>query len=591
MAFRAYLTRRNISIASVAVFVVLVFGAYYALRRPPRVPMERYVPTSALAFIEIDSLADLVDGLTDTKAWRELAPVLGLSSQLRQIGRAADLMGRTGLGPAEAVIAGGAQYAVALTGLEAETGAAADGPYIHFKPRFAAIVETHASSETAARLVRERAAILAQRIYGEAASEQTEEYHGAQLRVFQGPQPDRQMVAAAAGSVILIANHTAAIKACLDAIGGRTATLAEDATLKQSRPVVGHNAAVFAYMTEAGIRKLAEFGPALFATRFTTDPDRISAIAGLFGHLSNQTMAGMLYSSSFDSGGVTEKYLTLLRPPVAEALVEPFKPAASADFGSLQLIPRGVEDITILNIERAGDMPELLLKQLTPRVDVVAGLALREFVLSLREQLGLEPEETLGNAIGDEVTLVKFSDAEPVAMLAQVKDRTPVLPVLARYMKQGGETVSTEQYKNTEIIISAKEPSRAASFIGDYLALGTRDQIARMIDAQAGGNAIAKDERFTQALAKRPAGSSIISCRPEGREAGEMMLAIAELTRVSDGSRELLEQDAVRSALDRLPPAVSFTEFRDIGIYTETRSAVGNFSLVGSLVGGDEEEE
>jgi len=71
-------------------------------------------------------------------------------------------------------------------------------------------------------------------------------------------------------------------------------------------------------------------------------------------------------------------------------------------------------------------------------------------------------------------------------------------------------------------------------------------------------------------------------------DAGELVLAISKLTRVTDGSRNLLEKDEARRALDRLPPAVSFTEFRSYGIITESKSAVGNFSLLASLVAGDE---
>ena len=66
-----------------------------------------------------------------------------------------------------------------------------------------------------------------------------------------------------------------------------------------------------------------------------------------------------------------------------------------------------------------------------------------------------------------------------------------------------------------------------------------------------------------------------------------MLLGVSKLTRVTDGSRELLEQEAVRKALDRLPPTAGFTEFRAYGIYNETRSAIGNFGLLASLIGGE----
>jgi hypothetical protein len=110
-----------------------------------------------------------------------------------------------------------------------------------------------------------------------------------------------------------------------------------------------------------------------------------------------------------------------------------------------------------------------------------------------------------------------------------------------------------------------------------------------MIDARGGGEALAKDPRVSRALAARPLAASVVTYQPEQTPAAEMMLAVSRLTRVSDGSRELLDQPGVRRAMERVPPAFSFTEFRDYGIYTETRSAVGSFSLIGSLAGGGDE--
>jgi len=106
-----------------------------------------------------------------------------------------------------------------------------------------------------------------------------------------------------------------------------------------------------------------------------------------------------------------------------------------------------------------------------------------------------------------------------------------------------------------------------------------------MIDAEAGGGSLTGIPAVRQSLAARPPGASIVSYKREAQDAGEMMLAISRLTRVTDGSRELLEREPVKQAMGRLMPAISFTEFRGYGVYTETRSAVGNFGLIGSVVG------
>src|SRR6185436_11486716 len=159
-------TRKNILMGSSILIGALIVAAFFTFRRPTQVAMVRYIPANVLAFVEIDSVADVVDGLTSTKAWSELAPVLGLSSQLRQVGLVTDLIGRSGLGPDEAVVAGRAQCAIAITGIQSNAGETEEGPYLHLKPAFALLIETHSGSETATRLVRERALIIAQRIYG-----------------------------------------------------------------------------------------------------------------------------------------------------------------------------------------------------------------------------------------------------------------------------------------------------------------------------------------------------------------------------------------------------------------------------------------
>src|ERR1043165_3054950 len=218
MNLRDWLTRRNLVIATIVLAVIVVTACYFAFRRPVPVAIERYVPASSLAYLEINNLADVVDGLTNTQAWRELGPAFGLSSQLRQIGLMADLVGRTGLGPEEAVLAGRAQLALALTDVEAETGQTHEGPYLHFKPRLALIIETHARPATAARLAGERAIIVAQRIYGMTVEQEEQEYQGTRLLVFRGANADRPLVVAAVGSVIVLTNHVEAMKASLDTI-------------------------------------------------------------------------------------------------------------------------------------------------------------------------------------------------------------------------------------------------------------------------------------------------------------------------------------------------------------------------------------
>lgn len=584
MKLRDSFNRRNLAIAASLVVVGLLVAGFFVLRRVPRVAMERYAPATTIAFVEVDSLADLVDGLTHTKAWRELAPVLGLSSQLRQLGLVSDLIGRAGLGPDEAVVAGRAQCAIAITGIESNATETVEGASIHLKPLFALIIETHIKPESAARLIRERAPTVAERIYGESVTKTIENYSGTEVLVFRGPGSARPLLASALGSIILIANDSEAMTACLDSIAGRATSLAEDSTLKQKRSEVGSDASVFGYVTASGIQKLVELWPLLALSR-AADPDTASLVADLIEHLAKESMSGLLYSLAFDADGVTEKYLTVLHPEVADALIEPLKPAPAAGFESPRLIPGSIESLTMMNAERPGELPERVLKRISPTVDVVAGVALREFVINFRKQYGLESSDSVGGATASEIAFVNFGDERPRAMLIKVSDRSKLETPVARYLTRKGGSVAKDQARGIEIMVCSNDDQRAAAFVRDFLVLGTRDQIVRIVETNENHDGLDDDTRFKETVAARPPDASIVSYRSRVDDAGKLLLAISKLMRVTDGSPELLDRDSARAALNRLPRSSSITEFRGSGVYIETHSAVGNFSLLGSVGG------
>ena len=591
-----WLTPRTLILLSVLLVVGLSVAAYFLFRRPPRVEMARYVPATALAFVKIDSLSDIVEGLTDTTAWRELGPALGVSSQLNDIGLAGDLIGRVGLGPSEAVAAGRAQLLLVLTGLEASTGPASIDPKpaqnpeapasdqgesltVDLNPQFALVIETHVGETSAAELAVKRGPLLAQRIYGDGSVDDEEDYYGSRIMIFRGERRDRQLVVASTASLVLIGNHVSAIKSCVDTIAGRTSNITADETYLRFIPDIGEDLAILGYVTRTGVQNLVRFGAALLSTRVTSDPERIGSLGDLVGHLSDQAVEGLAYGAAFEDGGVRERYLTILRDHVADGLAEPLKPAAGISTGSLNMIPRDVEDVTLLNVARAGEMPQRLLKQLVPRVDIVAALALREFVDSLYKQFAVDPA-IAAEAIGDEGALVRFSSEEPTAVILRVLKRDDLEKQVNGYLSRDGATMSRREFQGNEILSSSHQDGRAAAFVGDYLVLATVVHIERILSARTSENGVVKDPRLSKALSTRPPGVSFISFKPRSTEAAEMMLSISKLTRVTDGSAELLETPEVKSALERIPPSVSFTGFRQYGIYTESHSAVGSFGLL-----------
>ena len=578
--------RKYLVVAAVLVACGVGLGAFFIARRPPRFPMEQYIPANALAFVEVDSLGQLVDGLTSTRAWRELAPLLGISSQLRQVGQAADVMGRLGLGPSEAVIAGRAQYALAVTGLEAATRSEDEGPSIQMKPHFVLVIKTHATADATAALVRDRAQILARRIFGDSTSGRVEDYSGARIQLFDGPTAGHQFIAAAWSDVVLVSNDEPSLKACLDVVEGRSQSLALDQTLNQWRKTVDKNASVFGFLTAAGVEKISGIAPALLASSLTSDPDRVEELTDLVQHVSTQAISGVLYGAELTSEGVTDRYLTVLNPSLSSDLSELMQPGGGPNLAQVKFVPPSAESFTTIDVRDAGSLPERALKTMAPRFDLVGSLALKGLVMGLRQRMGVEGADSLDKSVGDEITLIKFGDDEPEAMLVAVRDHAAMTPYIDQYLSQKGASVSQERYNGIDLQVSSNTDGRAAAFIQNVLVLGTRSQIAAIINYQ-NGSAERGGTNFSTAVRQAPKTAAIISCKPDSEVTGRVMLAVSRVTRVTDGSPELLQKDSVRKALRSLPPSLSFTEFREGGVYTEARSAAGNFGLLVTSGGGE----
>jgi hypothetical protein len=274
-------------------------------------------------------------------------------------------------------------------------------------------------------------------------------------------------------------------------------------------------------------------------------------------------------------------------------------PAAQPDLNCLRFVPRSSQDFTVIKMEGLGGVPQRALKRISPGLDVVGGLALREFVLGLFNHLSVSPD-LMQAALGDQMVLVKFNQSE-IATITEVKDKQSVAAYIQGYLGYRGAKVRTETYKGVEISLSSAADERAAAVAGEYLLMGKADRIRQIIDARDGltdfeqshppgrtqcygsASSIGEDEIVMRAVTSNSSQAPLITCSPCPEEAGNLMLEISRLTRTTDGSPEILQRDEARRAFERLPPSVSVTQFKDIGVYTETRSAIGNLSLIVTL--------
>ena len=214
--------------------LLLAAGGWLYTHRAVRIEIDSYVPESALGFLEINDLPQLLTQATSTKAWQQLAPAYGLSDKLDFLGKVSRVGWLASLtGNQEAAIFSQAQVALVVTSLEVRGEAV--------KPRLALVAETHSRASALQGVMEKRLPEFAQTLFGQ-AEKQTSEYAGVPVVSFGINGSERKLLAARIDGELILANHEEPLRACIDTRLGRAPSIASNFYLPKARPTVGANA-------------------------------------------------------------------------------------------------------------------------------------------------------------------------------------------------------------------------------------------------------------------------------------------------------------------------------------------------------------
>ncbi len=596
---------------------LLLIGAavYFAFgRKPVRVDMARFAPADALLFVEAGDLPETSAKLTQTLFWKELRPAIGFPDQLLYLGSGAGFAGQFDLGPDEARLLGRAQWAVVVTGVTTEgkpvvtpsstTSAPkpekkdepgrgekpkpgeSDGTLgleLSVTPRLAVIVKSNLSSGAVERLAAARLPLLAKKLFGADPVRDDTNYQQIPVLRFRAPGSSKALVAAVVGDILFVSNDEPTLQGCLDVAAARKPALADLPALAPARAAVrGSDAALFAFVSPAGIARLGQFGFGFLPESVLTNPSAQALVETAVKGMTD----GLAYSANIEDGRVTDRYLFTLHPEAAASL-RPHAGTLPRPPRSLELVPGdGVTACSVTAVARPFEALDKTQQAISARSNVAVAFILREAFNALRAKYGLGPRDTLDDALGGEITHVTFSEKASVWMF-QVKDRVRVLPVLDRYLRADTATISNETVNGVELVVSSHPDGRAAGFLGDFLIVGPKPALLKLIQ-ERGRSASGLTALFREKQAADNAPVISFSMKNDREELEALTLAIAKISHSGDATPARLQDPAVRKVIDGQPPAVGKTELRDTGLYTETRSAAGNFALFAALVGADE---
>jgi Protein of unknown function (DUF3352) len=140
---------------------------------------------------------------------------------------------------------------------------------------------------------------------------------------------------------------------------------------------------------------------------------------------------------------------------------------------------------------------------------------------------------------------------------------------------QHDATITREDYHGVEISVSSDSRRGAAAVVADFVALGPKELVTRLIDSKQRGEALTSSPQFLNA-ARLDSPGVILTFSSVNEESAEMMKRIAGWSKSAARPQTTVQ----------LPLAASSTSFSEDGIRIETKSAFGNLPVVLSMIDG-----
>ncbi len=576
--------KRNIVIIFALIVTLIAAGGWYLTRRPAPAEMASYVPESALAYIEINDWPQYVSDVTATEAWRKTAPAYGIDEKIGLLGQAGWMAGiRT---DNEATILARSQFAIVLTGIEVR------GEEV--RPRLALIVETHSRPASVKKLADQRLPAFARRMFGETVSEYSE-YAGVRIHSYRPrsdrPGAERRLHSAIIEGELILANHEEAMRACIDARLDRMPDMASHFYLQNSRPQVDRGGETFGFITGEGVNRLLRFGAFMLSNAAMRETGLIEILQDVLSDLAARSSAGIAWGTGVEDGRVVDRYALLIKPDLVES-VKPRIRTITTESKALDMLPGNIDDLTLVRLERPNQAIDEIERAVSARIGVGQSFMLHQFLLGARQSLlGIDPKDAAYAAIGDEIASFRFTDqTEERLWMIEVRDRTMMNKIAGNYLRGENATLQAERIENHEVLNSSDPNRGSAAIVEQFIILGKRQQLARMLSSLTGDRKLTRDPRFIAAAsAISPAfvtsPAFVIGFDSTAVESAEMLSAISKWV----GGRQL--SSPPQGIFEQLPFSVSSTTLRDEGLYIETRSAFGTLpfflSIIHEVMGSD----
>ncbi len=553
---------------------VIMATAWVWWNRPQRVDMAAYVPADSLVYLEANSLPDIASALTQTDAWKALAAPAGIKSGVGQVGWLSRIASWTGIGPAEAVVFSRAQIAATVMGLEAADG----GDTLRIKPRMALVIETHTGAKRTRAAIEKRVGDFASRAYDNPRIEQkdTDEAHWI---IWSAATSERRIVAAMTGSIAVIGNDEAAVRACLAVKRGERPSLVGNIEMEEMRRRVSDNDMLaFGFVSAQGASKIFEVAAAIYVGQISQDQQTQSLAANILPQMASKILGSVGWSTRVTAGAVEDQYFMSVKNNAAARLRETLAATSVATMRAGELLPADSYSLTRYTTRDALSAWRGLNFSISSQLDPLLSVMVSPLLKAALRPYGIEEPEAFMKAIGPEIVTARLNDSgESTVIVVEVLDEKTLRDFV--FKRLGTNAPQQERIGDSELLSSKDESRGAASFVAGHLLTGNRESVRRCLTARQDGKTLAAAQDFKQALQR----ANAIGPAQAITLTDDFSPALNFISFISNqrGMRgQPANEQELSQALGQLTYAASETQFIEGGVERKTRSSFGQLGVL-----------
>jgi hypothetical protein len=559
---------RRYLILLLALLLLAVLASWLWWVRPKQVDMATYAPADSLVYLEANNPLDVVETLARTDAWRIVESVAGSASTPPGSYWFQRFVRWTGIGPIQSVILARAQVAAVVTDL----GTVEQGDTLQVKPEGALLIETHTSERRIRPPFEQALKTLAQKTYGKPTSRRITT-DGVELIEWISPDGSRQIVGAIFGSLIIVGNSEHAVGSCLAVSMGRRPGLKGDSELQQMRSQIDEaHALTFGYVPRGNSGRLLGVGLPLLLGHAPADSDFqrliINGAAKVFGSLGWTSRAYLT--------GIEDRYLITLQPAII-AHLKPTFVSAGAKSEMRRVLGNDAYSITAYRFADPAAAWQSLNASVSSQVDMLSAIIFSSLLKSALLSYGIDDPEAFLTAVGGELLTLRLDEnAERSIVIASVRNRATLRQMVTKKfgMKPTETAGDSENFADSQ-------GEFAASFVNDLVVIGAQPDVRRFAETIRADNSGSNADRLRKVtfFASPHATDNIVTYTYDGDRVRSFILALIAAKGTQPPPFMRLDE-----SLAALPYSVTETSLDDRGIERSTRSPLGQFSTLLSLL-------